>query len=184
MSELFVAMAENFEVGEFFSNLLSAAITIYGITFLFDLACLFIINKRFLYLLNVQIGDNYVISSSSAFNDNKGTLPANAGLMLLIPFYYNFYVIYYASLLKKTFPKARVNMAIYWILSVGVSIVVLISTAFLMYAVKVGREMDITGYAAIQFVPSIILMAALLVCYLIMYRTLKNNFSPYRVKED
>lgn len=184
MGEMFEVMAESFEVNEFFSSLLSAAITIYGITFLFNLACLFIINKRFLYLLNIQIGDNYVMSSSSAFNDNKGILPANAGLMLLIPFYYNFYVIHYALILKKTFPKARVNMVMYWILSVGVSVVALIATTFLIYAVKVGDETEVTVYIALQFLPAVILMAALLLCYLVMYGTLKRNFSPNRIKED
>jgi len=184
MGELFSAMVENFVIGDFFYSMLGSAITIYGITFLFNIACLFIINRKFLYLLNIQTGDNYVFSSSSAFNDNRGTLPASAGLMLLIPFYYNYYILHYAKVLKKTFPEAKINMALYWILSVVATVLVLLVSSVFNYAVKVGRSVDITGFGSLPFAPILLLLIALLTCYIMMYRTLKKNFSPYERSED
>lgn len=185
MSELFSAMVENFEIGGFFKSMLSAAITIYGITFLFNVACLFLINKRFLYLLNIQTGDNYVFSSSSAFKDDKGTLPASAGLMLLIPFYYNYYILHYVYVLKKTFPKAKICATPYWFLSVAATVIVLMLSTVLHYAVKVGREYAaITGFGALPYIPMFALLATLLVCYVTMYATMRKNFSPYDVKRD
>lgn len=180
MAELFGVMAENFEAGEFFTNLFKTAMTIYGITFLFNLACLFIINKKFLYLLNIQLDDNYVMSSSSAFNDNKGTLPVMAGLMLLIPFFYNVYIIHYARILKKTFPSAKVRMPLYWALSIGVSVLALAASTPLNYAVETGRNLGLvmSGMYFIPYIPILILLASLFVCYLTMYRIMRKNFSP------
>lgn len=179
MAELFDVMAEDFEVGEFFSTALSTVLSIYGITFVFNLICLFVINKRFLYLLNVQIGDNFVMSSSSAFNDNKGTLPVTAGLMLLIPYYYNYYVIHYARVLKKTFPTAKVPMPLYWSFSVVITVIAVIATAVLSYAAQLADKANLVGnYSALPIIPCAMLMAALLTCYLLMYATLRRNFAP------
>lgn len=185
MDELFAAFAEYFEIGGFFHSMLSAAITIYGVTFLFNIACLFIINKRFLYLLNIQTGDNYVFSSSSAFNDNKGTLPATVGLMLLIPFFYNYYILHYAYVLRKTFPNVKISMPPYWLLSVVATVVALMASTVLSYAVSVGKEYEsITGFGSLPFIPMLLLLAALLTCYIMMYTTMRKNFSPYERKED
>lgn len=183
MGELFTVAFENFVVADFFKSLRNMAISIYGITFLFDLACLFIINKKFLYLINMQLDDNYVMSSSSAFNDNKGTIPAIAGLMLLIPFFYNFYIIYYALALKKAFPAAKVPMPLYWILSVGVSVLTLVSSTILNYAVEIGRDLEMEGIYFYPYIPILVLLASLLVCYVTMYRIMKQNFSPYDKNE-
>lgn len=185
MGELFSVFAEYFEIGGFFQSMLSAAITIYGITFLFNIVCLFLINKRFLYLLNIQTGENYVFSSSSAFKDDKGTLPASAGLMLLIPFYYNYYILHYAYILKRTFPNVKISMAPYWILSVVATVVFLLASTVLNYAVALGKEYaDLTEYGAIPFIPMLLLLVALLACYIMMYTTIKKNFSPYDTSRD
>lgn len=184
MDELFSVFAENFEIGGFFHSLLSTAITIYGITFVFNIACLFLINKKFLFLLNIQTGDNYVMSSSSAFGDNKGSLPASAGLMLLIPFYYNYYIMHYAYVLKETFPAAKIKIVPYWILSVGLTVVAVISSTILSYAVSIGEEYDISGFASLPLAPILVLLFGLLACYITMYATMKKNFSPYDNKQE
>ncbi len=181
---LFSVTAEYFSALGALNSLLNAFMMTYGMAFVFNVICLLFVVRHFLYLYNMQTGENYVISSSSAF-DEKGAIPMKAWLMLLIPYFYVGFIMYYAYKLKKLYPAAKVNIQLYWILSLGLSLLCLFITAFLDYSLALNLEYsNVVISLNWKLFPNLFSLGAMLACYLMLNKTLKENFYLPESKDE
>lgn len=186
---MFQVINQAFSSTVFFDTMFSSVITLYGMAFVFNLPCILIIYKKFFPLYNIRSGNNYVMSSSSYFSDNKGTLPLRVWLMLLIPFFYVYFILYYAYQLKKFYPETGRLIPAYWILSLGVTSVCTVGGFILQLYYKCSIILFDAGtitYSpdSLYFIPFVIILLCNLVCYVMHLISIRKYFIMPEVVDD
>lgn len=182
---LFEAAREAYSFRELASSFLTTILTVYGITFVFDLVCVPLFLKKFFRLYNVQSDNDFVMSSSTEFSGGK-ILPLNTWLMLIIPYYYVFFFIHYAYALKKLYPQGNIRVSLYYILSLGVTVVCLIAMTFLQFSISAYNELDYDPIStSFIFIPAIVILICNFICFLKQLLTIQKNFyRPEVLKEE
>lgn len=183
---LFEAAREVYSFQELASSFLTTILTVYGITFVFDLICVPLFLKKFFRLYNVQSDNDFVMSSSSEFSDGKSVLPMNVWLMLIIPYYYVYFFLHYAYALKELYPKGNVRISPYYIFSLGITAVCLIAMTFLQFSISAYNQLNYDRIStSFIFIPAIVILICNFICFLKQLLTIRKNFYlPEVLKEE
>ncbi len=183
---LFEAAREAYSFRELASSFLTTILTVYGITFVFDLICVPLFLKKFFRLYNVQSDNDFVMSSSTEFSDGKSILPLNVWLMLIIPYYYVYFFLHYAYVLKKLYPNGNIRLSPYYVFSLGITVVCLIAMVFLQFSISAYNQFnDDPINASFIFIPAIVILIGNFICFLQLLLTIRKNFYlPEVLKEE
>jgi len=130
----------------------------------------------------VQAGDNYVFSSSDYFRDEKGTLGARAWLALIIPYFFIYYIIYYGKQIKKLYPQSKDFTSLYYILSLGVTLLSLAAGVFFQVYSRCASVLFESGAVVANankywMYPAIAVCAGAMICYILQLVTVKKYFT-------
>ena len=177
---------EEATAGNLFNAALTSVLTLYGFLFVCNILCLVFILKKFFVLYNVQSDNNFVMSSSDMFSDNKGTMPMRAWLLLLIPFFYIYFIIYYALQLKKLYPNANVPVKAFALVTVVITAICLIASFALEFIAM--AYSDVAGYSLfnrnLALLPHALVAIGNAVCFYLMLKTARENFSLSDTAEE